>query len=191
MKWSISGLEIWSRWNSGTIFGSMRALRLFTSIKPLKSLFPKVICSARKTVLKLCKIDDWDTENQQIYSDIIYSLNRDVTPSSRPIIADVRNPDEITAAFDWVIYQKGSSVIYMIKEALGIKSYHQAILVRSYVSFIFLFLFQNYLEEFQYSDATELDLLKHVQAEIDKENIKIDGKPLDAIELWMPFLRQR
>ena len=62
------------------------------------------------------KEENWDTENQQIYSDIIYSLNRDVVSTSRPIIADVRNPDEITAAFDWVIYQKGSSVIHMIKE---------------------------------------------------------------------------
>ena len=64
----------------------------------------------------ILKEENWDTENQQIYSDIIYSLNRDVVSTSRPIIADVRNPDEITAAFDWVIYQKGSSVIHMIKE---------------------------------------------------------------------------
>ena len=69
----------------------------------------------------ILKEENWDTENQQIYSDIIYSLNRDVVSTSRPIIADVRNPDEITAAFDWVIYQKGSSVIHMIKEPLTSK----------------------------------------------------------------------
>jgi len=120
--------------------------------------------------------EDWDTVNQQIYSDIIYSLNRDVTPSSRPIIADVRNPNEITAAFDWVIYQKGSSVIHMMKETLGTEPYHNAILA--------------YLDEAKYSNATEETLLKHVQLAIDENNIKVDGQALDATELWMPFLRQ-
>ena len=100
--------------------------------------------------------------NQQIYSDIIYSLNRDVTPSSRPIIADVRNPNEITAAFDWVIYQKGSSVIHMMKETLGTEPYHNAILA--------------YLDEAKYSNATEETLLKHVQLAIDENNIKVDGQ---------------
>ena len=100
--------------------------------------------------------------NQQIYSDIIYSLNRDVTPSSRPIIADVRNPDEITAAFDWVIYQKGSSVIHMMKETLGIQPYHDAI--------------KNYLDEAKYSNATEETLLKHIQQAIDVNKIQVDGQ---------------
>ena len=80
------------------------------------------IVSQKVGILRIIlKEENWDTENQQIYSDIIYSLNRDVVSTSRPIIADVRNPDEITAAFDWVIYQKGSSVIHMIKEPLTSK----------------------------------------------------------------------
>jgi len=120
--------------------------------------------------------EDWDTKQLQVYSDIIYSLNRDVTSTSRPIIADVRNPDEITAAFDWVIYQKGSSVIYMMKEALGDEHYHNAILA--------------YLEECKYATATEETLLRHIQDQIDVHNIEVEGEKLDATALWMPFLRQ-
>ena len=112
-------------------------------------------------------------------------MNRDVTPSSRPIIADVRNPDEITAAFDWVIYQKGSSVIYMMKETLGVGPYHNAIKVK-YLFFVVtdckLIKLQAYLEEAQYSNATELTLLKHIQDAIDGkyspngEEITVDGQ---------------
>ena len=125
-KWFTSGLEISWLWNGGIIFGSTKVLLLFTNMELSKLLFqdniitrpPRTVLYNRKVgILRIIfKEENWDTENQQIYSDIIYSLNRDVVSTSRPIIADVRNPDEITAAFDWVIYQKGSSVIHMIKE---------------------------------------------------------------------------
>ena len=38
-----------------------------------------------------------------------------------------RNPDEITASFDWVIYDKAASIMKMMEEALGKENYDQAI----------------------------------------------------------------
>jgi len=54
---------------------------------------------------------------QQVYDSIIYSLNRDVSASGRAIVTAVSNPDEITASFDWVIYDKAASILYMMREA--------------------------------------------------------------------------
>ena len=64
---------------------------------------------------------------QQVYDSIIYSLNRDVTSATRAIITPVSNPNEITASFDWVIYDKAASILYMMREALGRPAFHQAI----------------------------------------------------------------
>jgi len=75
-----------------------------------------------------------------------------------------------------VIYQKGSSVIHMMKETLGVQPYHDAI--------------KNYLDEAKYSNATEETLLKHIQQAIDVNKIQVDGQDLNAVDLWMPFLRQ-
>ena len=78
----------------------MKVLLLFTNMELLKLLFqdniitrpPRtVLCNRKVRILRIIfKEENWDTENQQIYSDIIYSLNRDVVSTSRPIIADVR-----------------------------------------------------------------------------------------------------
>jgi glutamyl aminopeptidase len=70
--------------------------------------------------------DPWDMEKQQIYNSITYSLNRDVSVTGRPIVSPARNPDEITAAFDWVIYDKAASIIYTLREAMGKVSFDNA-----------------------------------------------------------------
>lgn len=144
------------------------------------------------------KEENWDTENQQIYSDIIYSLNRDVVSTSRPIIADVRNPDEITAAFDWVIYQKGSSVIHMIKEPFtstdgsrsGDMDGPQRIIVNGKKEAMgddhYFAAIKDYLEVHAYSNATERGLFDSFQKIINKENIKVDGETenLGSGQFW-------
>ena len=71
--------------------------------------------------------DDWQMSKQQVYDSIIYSLNKDITAAGRAIVSPVSNPDEITASFDWVIYDKAASIIYMMREALGHDNFNSAI----------------------------------------------------------------
>ena len=100
--------------------------------------------------------EDWEMDKQQVYDSIIYSLSRDVTSAkvqnlafyfirqcfnylcrgkeilnrftaTRAIVYPARNPDEITASFDWVIYDKAASIMKMMEEALGKENYDQAI----------------------------------------------------------------
>ena len=47
--------------------------------------------------------------------------------ATRAIVYPARNPDEITASFDWVIYDKAASIMKMMEEALGKENYDQAI----------------------------------------------------------------
>ncbi|CBY36432.1 unnamed protein product [Oikopleura dioica] len=122
------------------------------------------------------KNDPWDMEKQQIYNSITYSLNRDVSVTGRPIVSAATNPDEITAAFDWVIYDKAASIIYTLREAMGKQSFDKAT--------------TQFLTKFQFQAADELDFIEAYQNQATADNIKIGETPLDVKALMHPFLKQ-
>ncbi|XP_033329801.1 glutamyl aminopeptidase [Megalopta genalis] len=69
----------------------------------------------------------------------------DAKLSSHPIVQIVSNPDEITAIFDDISYQKGSSIIRMMEDFITPTAFYRGI--------------HTYLNKFQYDNAETADLL--------------------------------
>ncbi|CAB4056652.1 ENPEP [Lepeophtheirus salmonis] len=62
---------------------------------------------------------DWDTDSKFLTDTMHSVLKLDATTASHPIVVKVDNPDQITAVFDAISYNKGSSVIRMMENFMG------------------------------------------------------------------------
>jgi aminopeptidase N len=71
-------------------------------------------------------------------------LKLDGPESSHPIIADVKNPNEITRIFNGISYSKAASAIRMLEFAIGKDLFRDGI--------------RNYLKKFSYGNARTQDL---------------------------------
>jgi len=71
-------------------------------------------------------------------------MAKDSLLGSHPVRVPVNNPDEIAEIFDEISYGKGASILRMIEEYLGERSFREGV--------------YRYLKKFEYSNATASDL---------------------------------
>ncbi|XP_076648371.1 putative aminopeptidase-2 isoform X2 [Halictus rubicundus] len=101
---------------------------------------------------------DWSLESQFVVDQVHTALNVDSSVTSHPMTHDVDSPAEIRAIFDNISYNKGGSVLRMIRAALG-----DAVFFKS---------LENYLKKREYDVATPKDLFDAFKQEITDNKLK-------------------
>ncbi len=70
---------------------------------------------------------EWNYWAQFISADYSLVQSADALPSSRPIEAEINDPDEIRSIFDEISYSKGPVVVRMLQQYLGEKEFQRGI----------------------------------------------------------------
>jgi len=87
---------------------------------------------------------DWNLWEDFLREETLGSMAKDSLLGSHPVRVPVNNPDEIAEIFDEISYGKGASILRMIEEYLGERSFREGV--------------YRYLKKFEYSNATASDL---------------------------------
>ncbi|XP_060524769.1 glutamyl aminopeptidase isoform X3 [Cylas formicarius] len=93
---------------------------------------------------------DWEMMSQFQTSDLHSVLSLDATLSSHPIVVSVTTPDEITAIFDTISYNKGASILRMLEDTVGEENFRKGV--------------TNYLNKYAYGNAVTKNFLEEIQA---------------------------
>ena len=91
----------------------------------------------------------WSIWDQFVYSDVNSALSLDSLLSSHPIEVQVERAEEVDEIFDAISYSKGSVVVRLLEDYLGIDTFTKGI--------------QAYIHRFQYKNATTDDLWAQLQ----------------------------
>jgi len=102
---------------------------------------------------------EWDIWTQFLQADHGVALHYDGLKHTHPIEVEVHHPAEITSVFDAVSYSKGASIIRMIAEYLGEKTFRDGL--------------RHYLKKHSYKNTATEDLWASLQ--------KVSGKPVGTI----------
>ncbi|KAJ8311696.1 hypothetical protein KUTeg_011051, partial [Tegillarca granosa] len=86
----------------------------------------------------------WQMNDQFIKSDLQRAMFFDSLKSSHPIEVQVKNPDEINDLFDDISYSKGSSIIRMLRDVMGVERFNSGITA--------------YLKKYKYGNTVTKDL---------------------------------
>ena len=92
----------------------------------------------------------WAIWDQFVYNDVNSALALDSLVSSHPIEVQVERAEEVDEIFDAISYSKGSVVVRLLEDYLGIDTFTKGI--------------QQYIQHFQYKNATTEDLWTQLQA---------------------------
>lgn len=87
----------------------------------------------------------WNVMDLFTVDDMHSVLQLDSLPSTRPIIKDADTPDEITALFDAITYNKGASIIRMLDDFVGNENFQKTV--------------TKYLTDFKYKSTVTSDFL--------------------------------
>ncbi|GJQ82073.1 hypothetical protein Trydic_g6945 [Trypoxylus dichotomus] len=98
---------------------------------------------------------DWQMMDQFLIDTLHSVLILDATLGSHPIVQTVLTPDEITAIFDSISYNKGASVLRMLEDAIGEEYFRNGV--------------TKYLRDHIYENAVTQDLWDALQATIEEE----------------------
>ncbi|CAC5387007.1 ANPEP [Mytilus coruscus] len=101
---------------------------------------------------------DWLMFEQFVVDDLQDVFNLDGLVTSHPLYVPVSNPSQINEIFDKISYEKGSTIIRMMRFFLGEETFKKGL--------------QRYLKELAYGSAFHDDLWKALS-----EQSKADGKP--------------
>ncbi|KAF3426305.1 LOW QUALITY PROTEIN: hypothetical protein E2986_13349 [Frieseomelitta varia] len=100
----------------------------------------------------------WSVEGQFVVEQVHSALEVDSSASTHPMTHDVWSPTQIRGIFDTISYGKAASVIRMMENMLGTKSFHEALEI--------------YLRKRKYDVATPEDLFDAISEKIEDEEIK-------------------
>ncbi|CAF3595932.1 unnamed protein product [Rotaria sp. Silwood1] len=106
----------------------------------------------------------WKQDELFVIEKVFSSMKADSLPTSRPISIEINNLADIFLMYDRITYDKGSSLIRMMKMFLGAETFQRGI--------------RNYLKDFSYSSATQQDLWRYLSAAINNTidvELIIDG----------------
>lgn len=101
---------------------------------------------------------DWSLESQFVVDQVHTALSVDSTVTSHPMSHDVDSPAEISSMFDNISYNKGGSVIRMIKAVLGDDVFYKSL--------------ENYLKSRQYDAAEPNHLFDAFKQQITDPTLK-------------------
>lgn len=88
----------------------------------------------------------WELMDHFTVEDLHAVLQTDSLPSTRQIVKDAATPDEITALFDAISYNKGASVIRMLDDFVGNDNFQKVI--------------SDYIKKFAYKTTVTSDFMK-------------------------------
>ena len=86
----------------------------------------------------------WEIWKSFIIEEQFVAMNLDQLLNTHPIQVKINHPDEIKSIFDSISYEKGASVLMMLEDYLGSKTFMQGI--------------QKYLKKYEYGNCETLDL---------------------------------
>lgn len=99
---------------------------------------------------------DWDVWTQFVVDEQAVALKLDALANTHPIEVTINHPDEIRTIFDAISYEKGASVLQMLKAYLGETAFRDGL--------------RAYLKQHAYGNAETADLWAALE--------KVSGKPV-------------
>ncbi|XP_071098276.1 aminopeptidase N-like [Haliotis cracherodii] len=111
---------------------------------------------------------DWDMYNQFVLDEIMPVFEFDGTVTSHPVYVDVESPEEIEQIFDAISYNKGGSVLRMLKFFIGAGTFQRGL--------------TRYLLSREYSNADHDDLWVALGAQAEEE--KKTALVVDTMKTW-------
>ncbi|XP_060803817.1 glutamyl aminopeptidase isoform X1 [Amyelois transitella] len=104
----------------------------------------------------------WTMLDQFLTKTLHSVLVTDAKLSSHPIVQTVDTPDQITAIFDAISYNKGSSVLRMLEGFIGEENFRRGV--------------SDYLKKFMFGNTVTQDLLTSLEPYFKMENPELDLK---------------
>lgn len=101
---------------------------------------------------------DWDVWTQFVVDEQAVALKLDALANTHPIEVTINHPDEIRTIFDAISYEKGASVLQMLKAYLGDEAFRDGLRL--------------YLKQHAYGNATTADLWAALET--------VSGKPVTS-----------
>uniref|UniRef100_A0A1I7YSS7 Glutamyl aminopeptidase n=1 Tax=Steinernema glaseri TaxID=37863 RepID=A0A1I7YSS7_9BILA len=118
----------------------------------------------------LCADDlypEWNVLNDFYVENFVQSMLLDGFASSHAVSNDVEDPAQIGSMFDVISYQKGASIIQMLRGLAGKDAFQIAL--------------QEYLKKYAYANAERIDLWNIIQKHVTLSN---DISVADVAEAW-------
>ncbi|CAG0894462.1 unnamed protein product [Darwinula stevensoni] len=112
----------------------------------------------------------WKWMEQFVFSDLQDVLYLDSLQNSHPISVDVYNPDQIMELFDRISYAKGASIIRMMNHFLTEEVFRNGV--------------TNYLKKFEYQNAVQDDLWKHLNDEANTMQVQLPATVKEIMDTW-------
>jgi len=98
----------------------------------------------------------WDIRAKYLEDVIGTAFEADEVKSTHPISVHVNTPEQISAIFDRISYEKGGTVLHMLENYAGAEAFRQGL--------------HDYLEAHKYGNATKYDLLNSIDKEVRKKS---------------------
>ncbi|MCL4379595.1 MAG: M1 family metallopeptidase [Candidatus Marsarchaeota archaeon] len=114
---------------------------------------------------------EWKTMLDYRYDTIDTALSADGMRNTHPISMEVSTVSEIEKMFDAIGYEKGGSMLLMLKDYVGELTFRRGLC--------------NYLKKHSYSNATSADLWNAIQ-----EEAEIEGKRMPIKEMMIDWLER-
>ncbi|KAK4001974.1 hypothetical protein OUZ56_003836 [Daphnia magna] len=113
---------------------------------------------------------DFKMNDQFVIENLQYVFGIDALETSRPINIEVNTPAEISSLFDAISYEKGSCIVRMCADMLGIDAFKRGL--------------TRYLNDNAYGNAQQDDLWQAMQEQADEENIVLPAKVKEIMDTW-------
>ncbi|XP_064596081.1 endoplasmic reticulum aminopeptidase 2-like [Liolophura sinensis] len=111
---------------------------------------------------------EWKLFDQFVAQNLLGALNLDSLSNSHAIQIPVHNPNQINEIFDSISYDKGSSILRMLQNFVGMKKFKAGL--------------HNYLKDFSYSNTQTSDLWDALSQVADIS--ELDGDVKTVMDTW-------
>ncbi|EFX67144.1 hypothetical protein DAPPUDRAFT_203795 [Daphnia pulex] len=113
---------------------------------------------------------DFRMLDQFVVRELHYVFGVDALETSRPINLPVTTPAEISRMFDAISYDKGSCIIRMAADFIGLETFNRGL--------------TRYLNARSYKNAVEDDLWLALQQQVDEDGISLPASVKDIMDTW-------
>jgi len=115
---------------------------------------------------------EWDLYEQFIAQRWLAVMQNDAISFSHPVNMKITHNDQLTSIFDAITYSKGSSLLRMMRNFMGNKTFNHGI--------------SKYLSRHLYSTATQKDLWKVLNEQMSEDKIKLPSNTSldDIMSTW-------
>jgi hypothetical protein len=115
---------------------------------------------------------EWDLYEQFIAQRWLAVMQNDAISFSHPVNMKITHNDQLTSIFDAITYSKGSSLLRMMRNFMGNKTFNRGI--------------SKYLSRHLYSTATQKDLWKVLNEQMSEDKIKLPSNTSldDIMSTW-------